>query len=921
MDIRLLGPVEVWSGAGVADPGPPRQRCLLAALAVDAGRPVSTDALVDRVWGDAPPGGGRHALHVHIARLRKALPGGAPLIHRDGGYLLDVDPDRTDMYRFRRLVEQARDRPDAERVDLLGSALDLWRGEPLAGLNGDWVGRVRDGWRQRRLEAVLAWARAQLRLGHHGAVISQVQDLVAEYPLAEPLAAVLITTLARAGRGAEALDRYADTRRLLGEELGAEPGPELQDVHRALLRGELDPQVGLPGPAAPTRITARPPQQRPAQLPTDGTGLTGRGNELCLLDDVLDKAAGEPTAVPIAALSGAPGVGKTVLAVHWAHRVTDRFPDGQLYVNLRGFESGGSVMAPGEALRSFLDALGVPAEDQPTGLEARAALYRSLLSGRRVLVLLDNARDATQVRPLLPGSPGCAVLVTSRSQLPGLVAAEGAHPLTVHLLSGEDARELLARRVGHGRVAAEPAAVNEIIERCARLPLALTIVAARAATNPGFPLAALAAELRAAHGDLTAFDGGDAATRVRAVFSSSYRALNPSAARLFRLLGLHPGPDVSNAAAGSMIGAPCGRDLQELARAHLVTEDVPGRYAFHDLLRAYAGSLARETDAQDERERAATRLMDYYLHAAHRADRLLDPVRDPIELDPPAAGVIAEAFDGPAGALAWFGAELDVLLAVLPHADDARAWRLAWSVTTFCHRQGQWHDWAVVQTLALAAAERLDDLGARAGAHRDRALAHSRLGRFDDAHTDLRRAEDLYDALDDRLGRAHTDLGLAEVLTRQERHREALAPGRAALAAFNAAGHVPGQASALHGLGWNHAKLGDDVQALAYCQRALTLHERLGDLPRTAAAWDSLGYAHHRLGNHSLAIDCYERALEVHRRANHRYCQAGVLTHIGDVYAAAGDPTAAHSAWRSAAMLLDELGHPEAADVRTRLAV
>jgi DNA-binding SARP family transcriptional activator/tetratricopeptide (TPR) repeat protein len=912
MDIRLLGPVELWSADGPADPGPPRQRSLLAALAVDAGRPVSTDVLVDRVWGDAPPGGARHALHVHITRLRKVLPGGGPLVHRTGAYLLDVDPDRTDMHRFRRLVEQSRNRPDPERSALLKSALELWRGEPLGGLSGDWVSRVRDGWRQRRLDTVLAWAQAQLRLSQHNAVIAEVQDLVREYPLAETLAAMLITALARAGRGAEALDRYAETRRLLVEELGTEPGPELQDLHRALLRGELDPPAH-PAPAGRQR-------QAPAQLPPDVPGLTGRANELRLLHGVLDKAVGEPTAVPIASLSGTPGVGKTVLAVHWAHRVVDRFPDGQLYVNLRGFDPGGAATPAAEALRIFLDALGVPDEDMPAGLEARAALYRSLLSGRRLLVLLDNALDAAQVRPLLPGSPGCAVLVTSRNQLPGLVAAEGAHPLTVHLLSTDDARQLLARRIGPGRVAAEPATVDEIIERCARLPLALAIVGARAATNPSLPLTALAAELRAAHGGLAAFDGGDPTTQVRAVFSSSYGALGPSAARLFRLLGLHPGPDVSAAAAASMAGGPCAKDLQELARAHLVTETRPGRYAFHDLLRAYAAGLARDLDAATEREWAVTRLVDHYLHTAHGADRLLDPVRDPVPLSPPAAGVYPEPFDGAASALAWFGAEQDVLLPVLAEADDARAWRLAWTITTFCHRQGLWLDWSVVLTVGLAAAERLGDRAAQAGALRDRALAHSRLGRFDDAHKDLRRAADLYDELCHRLGRAHTDLNRAEVLTREGRHREALVPLRCALTTFKAARHLVGQASALHGLGWSHAQLGDDAQALAYCQAALTLHEQLGDLPRAAAAWDSLGYAHHQLGNHALAVDCYERALALHRRANHRYCQAGVLTHLGDAYAAAGDRQAARGAWRSAAGLLDDLGHPEAAEVRARLA-
>jgi DNA-binding SARP family transcriptional activator/tetratricopeptide (TPR) repeat protein len=924
MDVRLLGPVEVWTAGGLVDAGPPRQRCLLAALAVDAGRPVMTDVLVDRVWGDAPPSGGRHALHVHIARLRKALPEGGRLVHRSGGYLLDLEPESTDVHRFRRLVDRAQECADPEAAALLRTALQLWRGEPLAGLGGVWVDRVRDAWHRRRLDAVVAWSQVQLRLGNAGAVVTLAQDLSAEYPLAEPLAAVLISGLARAGRGAEALERYAETRRRLLDELGAEPGPQLQRLHTALLRGDLDRPVPARSPASAEPLPARATPSRPAQLPPDLPGLTGRGHELSQLDGFLDKAGGEGPSVVISALSGTAGVGKTALAVHWAHRVADRFPDGQLYINLRGFAADVAAIPPEEALRTFLDALGVPADGVPPGLGARSALYRSLLSGRRVLVVLDNARDAAQVRPLLPGSPGCAVVVTSRSQLPGLVAAEGAHPLTVHLLSALDARALLRRRVGAARVAAEPAAVDEIVERCARLPLALAIVAARAATSPGLPLSALAAELRDARGDLDAFDGGDATTQVRAVFSWSYHALVPSAARLFRLLGLHPGPDISAAAAASLAGgAPPGasaRDLQALARAHLVSEHLPGRYALHDLLRAYAAALAAESEPEDERGRALRRLYDHYLETAHRADRLLDPHRDGSALAPSEPGVVPEPLPGPTRALEWFTAEHDVLMSALAQADDAHAWRLAWCMTTYFHRSGHWHDWAAAQSAALAAAQRLGDDHVRAGAHRDRALAYSRLGRFADAHADLRNALELYEKLDDPVGLAHAQMNLAETLTRQGRHQEALAPSRQALMAFRDARHLAGQASALHGIGWNYAQLGDDVQALAYCQQALALHQQLGDLPRAAAAWDSLGYAHLRLGNHALAVDCYERALDVHRRGNHRYCQAGVLLHLGDVHAAAGDRPAARAAWLSAVRILDDLGHAEAAEVRARLA-
>jgi tetratricopeptide (TPR) repeat protein len=509
--------------------------------------------------------------------------------------------------------------------------------------------------------------------------------------------------------------------------------------------------------------------------------------------------------VVISAIGGTAGVGKTALAVYWAHRVADRFPDGQLYVNLRGFDPGGSVMDPAEVVRRFLHALGVEPQRLPADLDAQVALYRSYLAGRRMLVVLDNARDTAQVRPLLPGAPTCLVLVTSRNQLSGLVAADGAHPITLDLLLLEEARELLTRRLGADRVAAEPDAVAEIIVHCARLPLALAIVAARAATHPHRPLHTLASEMRETRDRLDMLTTDDPHTDVRAVFSWSYQALTPEAARLFRLLGLHPGPGISAPAAASLAALPVSRVrplLAELAGAHLIVEPTPGRYTFHDLLRAYAVEQAHAFDPDQQRHTATHRALDHYLHTAHTAAVLLEPARDLITLTTPQPGVTPEHPADHQQALAWFAAEHAVLLAAVDHA----------------------------------------------------------AGEFD-THTQLRHALDLHRQTGDRTGQAHTYLNLARLRERQGHYAEALDHARQALDPYRAAGDRRGQANALNAVGWLNALLGDHQQALTACQRALTLHQELDDHYGQADTWDSLGYAHHHLGRHAEAIACYQRAL------------------------------------------------------------
>jgi tetratricopeptide (TPR) repeat protein len=662
----------------------------------------------------------------------------------------------------------------------------------------------------------------------------------------------------------------------------------------------------------------------PRQLPTAVRQFVGRSAELAALTEALRQTPAAGT-VMVSVICGTAGVGKTALAVYWAHQVAAQFPDGQLYVNLRGFDPGGP-MTPAEAIRGFLDALDVPPQRIPASLDAQAALYRSLLSGRRMLLLLDNASDISQVRPLLPGTPTCLALVTSRNQLTGLVAAEGARPVPLDLLAATEARELLAEHLTPGRVGAEPEAIESIIALCARLPLALALVAAHAVTHPHLSLPALAAELRDTQGRLDAFAGDDPTTDVRAVFSWSHRALRPAAARLFRLLGLHPGPDISASAAASLIGLPvlpARRLLTELTRAHLIVERTPGRYTFHDLLRAYAAEQARAIEPAPQRREAIRRILDHYLHTARTAARLLNPLRKMIEVSPPAPGVTPVEFAGYGEALTWFTDEHAVLLAAVDQAEtagmDVHTWQLAWALVNYLERRGHWHEYAATQRSALAATKRLADPFAEAQASRLLALACTCLTEYDEARTYQRHALELYRKIGDRTGEAYTHYYLAVVAERQSRHTEGLSHARQALELHQAAGERVGRADALNAIGWFLALLGEHEEALAHCEQALVLHREAGHVSGEADTWDSLGYAYHHLGRHREAIDCYREALQLLRDPGDRYYEADTLTHLGDVHLSAGDPDTAMELWHQARDIFDDLGHSDAAGVRARL--
>jgi len=742
-------------------------------------------------------------------------------------------------------------------------------------------------------------------------------------------------------------DRLAQRRKALGltqEALAGLLGVERSTVVR-WERGETEPAPWIqPRLAKALRVSADRLQEllvsdggsRPAlshgaaevprQLPATVADFTGRNAEIETLTRMLDDAgAGTPGAVVISAIGGTAGVGKTALALYWAHRVATRFSDGQLYVNLRGFDPSGAPATSAEAVRGFLEAFGVPPERIPPGLDAQAASYRSLLADKKMLIVLDNARDEQQVRPLLPASPASLVLVTSRNQLTGLAAADGARLLTLDVLTKDEAVQLLTVRIGHDKAAAEPSAVAAIADLCARLPLALAIAAARAATQPGFPMTALAAELRDAAGRLDALDAGDPAASVRAVFSWSYSQLSEESARMFRLLGLHPGPDITIAAAASLAVtdvAGARQLLGELCRAHLISEHVPGRYALHDLLRAYAAET-RDRDTVNDRTSATARLLDHYLHTAAEGSRLLSPTREPITVAPPSPGAVPEPLADYQQALTWFEAEHDVLLATTAQAAGSRfdrhVWQLAWALMPFLSTRGHYQELIGVQRMALAAATRVRDVAGQAIASRLLATAYVRAGEYEKADAQVRHSMELCRQLGNQRDEANALVLLAHIARADARYADAIGHCELALGLFRAIGYTAGEAVNLNNIGWYYALLGDYQQARVFCQRSLTLSVEIGHRINQGHAWDSLGYAEQHLGNFSEAAACYERALSIFLEFGDRFEEARTLSNLGDACHSAGDVPRAQEVWEQALAILRDLDHPDADEVRAKL--
>ncbi|MCO1577229.1 tetratricopeptide repeat protein [Crossiella sp. SN42] len=677
-----------------------------------------------------------------------------------------------------------------------------------------------------------------------------------------------------------------------------------------------DTLAGLvrPAPPAAARNRARPV---PRQLPANTPYFVGRGADLARLDAVRAKPRDSTT---IIAITGTAGVGKSTLALHWAHRIQGDFPDGQLHLSLRGFGPQ-PPLESGQALHGVLGDLGLATEAIPAELAARAALYRSLLADRRMLVVLDNARDAEQVRPLLPGGPGCVVLITSRDRLDGLVAKEGGHRVPLELFTVEQGRALLAERVGPG-VAAPPGTVAELVRLCAGLPLALSVVAARAADSPG--CARLVEELRDARGRLDALDLGAGEEDLRAVFSWSYQQLGPAAARLFRLLGGHPGPDIGVHAAAALAGVPFAKArkaIAELVRANLLAEHWPGRFRAHDLLRVYAAELP---DPEGERNPGLHRVFEHYLHTARAAAELLHPHWAEVTLPEPGPHAQPRELADYPQAMRWFDEERLVLLACVHQARDQNwhsdTWRLAWAMAKFLQLRGFWPDWVATQRLALEAADRLGDRAAQAVAHRLLGHAFLRLRRYAESIKHAEAAGERYRELGDPAGQAYVHRTLAWVHQEQQDFPRAVTHHRQALALYRQTGFRPGQASSLNGLGWTSAHLGEHERAFELCGQALAVATEIGDRNTEAAVHDSLGFIHHRLGEHTEATANYHRAITIFDQLSNRHEAALSLHRLGDTQLAAGDPLAAGESWRSSLSFLDSRRHPQAEEVRGKLA-
>ncbi|MFD7659605.1 BTAD domain-containing putative transcriptional regulator [Actinosynnema sp. NPDC059797] len=925
LEIRLLGPVAVLVDDVEVDPGPARQRCALAALAVDAGHVVPVDRLVRRVWGEAAGPRARATLMSYLSRLRRVLApaGGEVLVRRPGGYAVDVEPAAVDAHRYRDLCARARAGEPRRAAALLEEALGLWRGQALSGLGGDWAEAERDRLGRDLQAAEDDLTDALLALGHGEDLVPRLAARVAERPLDERLAAQHLLALHRAGRTADALTHYRLLRGRLVEELGADPGPALRDLHRRILAD--DPALAGAPRTAPVTAPTTPPATAPVprQLPAPPPAFVGRRAEL----DRLDAAVRDSPAatVVISAIAGAGGVGKTWLALHWAHRNADRFPDGQLFVDLRGFSPRGTPMDPAVAVRGFLDALDVPPDRVPADPHARAALYRSLTSDRRVLVVLDNAAGVEQVLPLLPGGNRCTAVVTSRDQLTGLIAGHGARHLPLDVLSDAEARALLAERLGAARVEAEPAAVDELIGFCGGFPLALGILAGRARTRPRLPLAVLVAELR--DSGLDALDDGDPAASLPAVLSWSHRALDPDQATALALLGIAPGPDIGLPAAARLLGLPPDRaraTLRALERVSLIGLDRRNRYHLHDLIRRYAAGAARDLPAP-VREAALRRVVDHYLSTAHAGDRLLEPHRAAVPLDPPEPEGDPHPVPDAAAALAWFDAEHACLLAAQRTAGGRRwhreAWHLAWALDSFHTLRGHRGAGLDAWSAALAAAGHLDDPAPSIIAHRRLGALHANLEQHEEAIGHLDRALALAERHGDRTVRALVHQSFSWAWEQRGDHRRALEHATRAMEINRALGNPVWVAGSLNAMGWYAALLGEHDRAREHCLAALALIREQGNPGAEAATLDSLGYVDHRTGRHRRAVEQYLRALELFREIGDTYEEAGTLDRLGHPHLALGERERARAVWTEALRLFRAQGREaDAAQVERQLA-
>ncbi|GIH03851.1 XRE family transcriptional regulator [Rhizocola hellebori] len=915
-EFRLLGSVEVIHADSVLALGGPRHRRLLATLLLQAGRVVPSGTLIEALWEDAPPRKARAVLQVRISELRAALRAtGSQLLAREGGYELRVDSEDVDAWRFERLASAgaaalAAGDAVAARAEL-EAALALWRGPMLAEFAGEPFARSDTArLEELRWQAIHHRIAADLDLGHHAEIIAELEKLVVEQPLREQFRGQLMLALYRSGRQGEALEAFQAARNHLADQLGVDPGAELQALHHAMLTAD-------PGLNPPIRSHV------PAQLPADVTAFTGRAKELSWLDSLV---AGSPSTVVISAVSGTAGVGKTALALRWAHRIRHRFPDGQLYADLRGYDPDLPV-PPGEALARFLRALGIPERAIPVDVQERAALYRTALDGRRMLVVLDNASSASQIHELLPGTKSCMALITSRDSLSGLVARHGAHRLDLGLLTAQDAVVLLRRLIG-ARVDAEPQAAQELANLSARLPLALRITAELAAERAGSSLADIAAELNDHQRRWELLDaGGDDRTALRAVFSWSYQRLPAPAARLFSLLGLHPGAEFSIDAVAALAGIPAGAVrpvLETLARAHLVERTGPDRFGMHDLLRGYARHLFDAEAGEPELHLPLDRLFAHYLGMTATGDQAW--------LDAECANLIAVV--ACAAAHGWQDYATRMAVDLWPHLDAAGHYAQALAIHEHALRAARQQGDAASEHQILcnlghvhmrlgrypqaeAHLQRAAKVGRALGANGDAVqaavmalwgLTRMWQGHYAEAEQRLRRGHTLSRAAGDRAMEAKALAGLGHVYMRQCRYEAAADKLRQAQAMHRECGDSLSEARALGNLAQICLRQHRLDSAAEHLERALDLFRKAGHRRDEAAAINALGEIYLRQGQHDRALQHHRQALATYRELGDRGNEGIALHGIGDAHLRRGEHEAAGLALRQALAVFHQVG-------------
>jgi DNA-binding SARP family transcriptional activator len=943
---RLLGPLEVWVDEQWREINAPKWRSVLAALLINAGQVVSVDTLIDELWGDAAPAKAANLVSIYVLRLRQLLGEGgkALLVTRSPGYQLRIGPADTDVRQFEATVREGRTALAAGDSSLaaghLAEALALWRGSPLADVpRSPLVESESERLAELKLDASELRITAELACGGHSAVVSDLRRLLADNPLREGLWALLMKALDGSGRHAEALDAYGHARKVIADELGVDPGSELRRLYADLLaedsagdpstvggtilagsvKAVTEDQVPEPDPEPPARVS-----QCPAQLPADISDFTGREHQVKHVSDLLCAATKDDNdgAVRIALVAGYGGLGKTSLAVHAAHRVRQAFTDGQLYVDLLGATP--HPLQPSDVLARFLRDLGVDGRDIPHDEAERAARYRTSLAGRRVLVVLDNAKDAAQVRPLLPGSASCAVLITTRSRMPDLASTK---LVDLNVLDDDEALTLFTKVVGDERALAEPEATAELLLACAGLPLAIRICAARLAGRSGWTVQAMANRLRDEHRRLDEMTAGDLA--VRASFEVSFSSLpkprsarTPDSALAFRLLGLWHGPTISTAAAAALFGSTEDRAadaLEILVDAHLLESKSQDRYKFHDLLRVYASERAEADLSADDRGAAVRRLLGWYMRTADAAATVCSSYRYtmPIEDDP--ADPSASSFSDIDHALTWYDSErINVVAATRQAAGDALydvAWRLAPPLYILCHRRGNWADCIAMHRIALDSARQvgnrqgeawiLNNLGDALGVVRDA-----------EAILLLEQSLTIRQEIGDHKGQAQTLNNLADAYEELGRREESVVLLRQALEVNRRIGRLYGEVVALTNLGFALMQLGRLQEAAGFLEEARAVSGKT-DALRGGYALHRLGECYLLLGRGEEGLECLAQALDAHQKLGNRLQQALTLKTLVAAQFKHGMTDQARASRLSAAAIFDELGdHNQAAELR-----